>query len=37
MRSPVFDAMFTVKMSESLDGNVEIDDVPLTVLREVLK
>ena len=36
-RSPVFEAMFAHKMSESLEGKVMIDDMPLGVFRELLR
>ena len=36
-RSPVFKAMFAHKMSESLEGSATIDEMPLTVFRELLR
>ena len=37
VRSPVFNAMFGHKMSESLEGKVMIDDMPVAALRELIK
>jgi hypothetical protein len=37
MRSPVFEAMFTHKMTESLTGEVEICNIRTPVFREFLK